>query len=362
MERYGNYVESSYRVNFEQGFDFLSFNQYLIQQHCESELLIAMDASYLPKSGKKTYGRGKYWSGVAGQSKWGLEITGLAVIDVNKQTSFHLEAVQTSSAKEREVRNQSLLDYYLQIVVDKKETLAALSRYLVVDAYFSKYGFVEGVISQSSLEVISRLRNDADVRYLYQGEPTGKKGRPKLYQGKVDWQHIDQNYFELVEQNQDYKLYSAILYSKSLKRKIKVAYCVFLDTQGQVSHYSIFFSTDLELTACEILQYYRLRFQQEFLFRDAKQFTGLTSCQAISKNKLHTHVNFALTSVSIAKAIELQKCKDEQKFIFSMSNIKRLFFNELFLNRIFSVFGFQPNSEKNPQQVEQIRNFGLIAA
>ncbi|SHJ72884.1 hypothetical protein SAMN05444280_12769, partial [Tangfeifania diversioriginum] len=40
-------------------------------------------------------GVGWYWSGCAGQSKWGLEIGGLAAIDLDNHTTFRLEAVQT---------------------------------------------------------------------------------------------------------------------------------------------------------------------------------------------------------------------------------------------------------------------------
>ncbi len=51
----------------------------------------------------------------------------------------------------------------------------------------------------------------------------------------------------------------------------------------------------------QIVRYYRSRFQIEFLYRDAKQHTGLNDCQARSKNKLDFHFNAALTAVNLAK-------------------------------------------------------------
>ena len=42
----------------------------------------------------------------------------------------------------------------------------------------------------------------------------------------------------------------------------------------------LLFSTDIEQDPKEIYQFYKLRFQVEFIFRDAKQFTGLADCQA----------------------------------------------------------------------------------
>ena len=38
-----------------------------------------------------------------------------------------------------------------------------------------------------------------------------------------------------------------------------------------------------------------------FLFRDAKQFTGLTDCQARSQAKLNFHFNASLSAVTLAK-------------------------------------------------------------
>jgi hypothetical protein len=45
------------------------------------------------------------------------------------------------------------------------------------------------------------------------------------------------------------------------------------------------FSTDLKQRGEKTVRYYRSLFQIEFLYRDAKQFTGHTSCQARYENK-----------------------------------------------------------------------------
>ena len=42
----------------------------------------------------------------------------------------------------------------------------------------------------------------------------------------------------------------------------------------------VFFSTDISMSARYIFDICRTRFQLEFVFRDAKQFTGFTHCQA----------------------------------------------------------------------------------
>ena len=72
------------------------------------------------------------------------------------------------------------------------------------------------------------------------------------------------------------------------------------------------------------------RFQIEFLYRDAKQYCGLTNCQARSENKLNFHFNAALTAVNLAKMewLDTRISTDEP---FSMSNIKSMYNNELLL-------------------------------
>jgi hypothetical protein len=83
-------------------------------------------------------------------------------------------------------------------VKERKETLCSISRYLVADAWFSKKPFVDQIIALD-MHLISRLRDDADLKYLYQGPSTGKRGRPCKYAGKIDSANIDTSYFELIE-------------------------------------------------------------------------------------------------------------------------------------------------------------------
>ena len=68
---------------------------------------------------------------------------------------------------------------------------------------------------------------------------------------------------------------------------------VVVDTQR--NRHAVLFSTDVDLDALTLYRYYKARFQIEFLFRDAKQFTGLTDCQARSQAKLDFHFNASLT-------------------------------------------------------------------
>lgn len=355
LSRYGKAGEQHYRNQFNKPFDFLDFNKALIAQHGGKHLTIAFDPSYISKSGKATSGVGYYWSGVAGKTKWGLELSGIAAIDIDNHTAFHLEAVQTPS----NLKSESLLDHYATILTQRKEPLLSISKYVVADAYFSKFGFVSK-LSNNGFETVSRLRDDADLQYIYKGTHKTGRGRPKKYDGKIQYNKLKEDHFTMVQENHQNKICQAIVFSKSLKRKINLV-VVYTNKKEKWNH-KLYFCTDLDISAEMLLKYYRTRFQIEFTFRDAKQHTGLNHCQARSENKLHIHFNSSLTAVNIAKVTHWLSIPKEQRGAFSMADIKTIYHNELLLNRFFDVFGIRPNLIKNKQKIDELLLYGARAA
>ena len=336
ISRYGEYSEQSYRNNFEKRFNFIGFNAELINQSCSAHRIIAFDPSYIPKSGKHTDHLGWFWSGTSGKALKGLEIGGLAVIDIDNNTAMSLEALQTPSSKELKEQGMTLVDHYANILVERKELLRTLSDYLAVDGYFAKHGFIETITTQTGLHVISKLRNDANLQYLYYGEQTEQRGRPKKYDGKINIKNIDKRRIRLSYEDEQSKVYSSIVWSTGLKCEVKIAYVEYWKDGVYTGQYAVLFSTDLNLKAELIYLYYKSRFQIEFLYRDAKQHCGLNHCQGRSENKLHFHFNASLSTVSLAKAVHYLTVKREQRKTFSMSDIKTLFANKIMADRIFS--------------------------
>ena len=332
LARYGKHKEQRYRQQFEKPFDFLSFNKELTLSQGSGRYAIAFDPSYVSKSGKKTPGVVWYWSGVANKAKWGLEIGGLAAIDIDNHTAFHLEAIQTLNSDD-----QSLSDWYGAVISERKDTLTSISKYLVADAWFSKRSFADQVI-HSDMHLISRLRDDADLKYLCQEPPTGKRGRPRKYSGKIIINDIDKEYFQFISSDEEETVYAAVVYSKSLKRNIMLVHVTYLKASGKDAQ-KLYFSTDVAMDPKEVLQYYQSRFQIEFLYRDGKQHTGLNDSQARSENKLHFQFNASLTSINIAKAIHWLSIPKEQRGAFSMADIKTMNHNVLMLNRFLTCSG-----------------------
>ena len=361
LERFGHYSERGYRNQFEADFDFFEFNKNLINQFTKETLLIGIDPSYLSKSGNKTPGVGYFWSGVAAKSKWGLEVTGFAAIDPNLNTAFHLDVHQTPTNEDLLELNSTLLRHYGSLITKNATEFRKISQYVLADAYFSKLPFLEAV-SESKLFLISRLRSDSDLKYLYNGPLTGKKGAPKKFDGKIDFKNLDMNHFTLDYQDQEMKIYGAVIHSVAFKRKVKIAIVHYLSqTTAKIKATKIYFSSNLKQESLQIVTYYKSRFQMEFLFRDGKQFTGVNTCEARSKNKINFHVNTALTVVNLAK-IDWFSDKNNHKKPFSIADYKTHFNNELMLNRFISLFGINPNSQQNKVIIRELLNFGKIAS
>ena len=355
LERYGEYTEQRYRQQFEKSFDFLTFNKELTLSHGSGRYVIAFDPSYVSKSGKHTPGVGYFWSGVANRAKWGLEIGGLAAIDIDNHTAFHLEAIQTLNTDD-----QNLTDWYAGVISERADTLTSISRILVADAWFSKKAFADQIIS-SGIHLVSRLRDDADLKYLNTEPPTGKRGRPSKYSGKINNDDIDKEYFRFIASNEDETVYAAVVYSKALKRNIMLVHVTYLKESGKDAR-KLYYSTDVSMDPQDVLLYYRSRFQIEFLYRDGKQHTGMNDSQARSENKLHFQFNASLTSINIAKAIHWLSIPKQDRGAFSMSDIKTMNHNILMLNRFFDVFGISPYSTKNQNYVKELILYGTMAA
>lgn len=356
------YVESTARLQFEQYVDFATLNGHYILQKGSAHFVIAFDLSYLPKSGKATQGIGKYWSGAAQASLWGLEVGLLSVIDVDHHTAFHLDAIQTPAKAEREAKGINLLEHYGQAILWSAPLLTCLSAYLAVDAYFAKREFIDRILTGTSLQIISRLRKDANCYYLYEGPQKQSRGAPRKYAGKINWQEPDLTHFTLQYADEELKLYDGVVYCKFLSRNIRIAFCQYVDENHKVSSYKIYFSTDLHLPAFIICKYYQLRFQQEFLIRDGKQFTGLQDCQARSTAKLEYHWNTALTAINISKAEHWLTKPKQERGSFSMSSIKTFYHNQLRIDQLFNILAENTKITKNHPQIRQLYHFGAIAA
>lgn len=339
MARYGSHCEQTYRSNFnrkrKECVDWLLFNLSLAKRvlNMDDLLVIAIDPSYISKAGWKTPHIGRFWSGCAGAVKHGLEIMGIGLVDVNQNKCMMLRAHQTLGTSALKMRDKSLVDYYLSVMKRYAKKLLPISKIVVADAFFSTSTFEKG-LAELGFDLVSRFRDNACLFYLFKGPRTGKRGRPKMLDGKIDYSNLDLSRMEQLEiDGLEGKAYTLEAYAKALKKKVRLV--IWIMPNGK---HKLFFSTKLCMTGEQVLKAYRSRFQIEFAYREGKQFTGLMDCQARHKNQLDFAFNASFASLNVAKVFIKDNNMDN-----SIANIKSLMFNAHFADSIFGVSRYRPN-------------------
>jgi hypothetical protein len=355
MERWGSMTEKSYRNGFKKFFDWFSFNFHLVKHHCGKEIIAVFDPSYIKKSGKQTYGLGVFWSGVRQRALKGIEIGCLSFVDVTAGTALHGEAVQTPSPKTLKEKGKTLVNHYVAVIEKHISDILSVTSYLAVDGYFMKKEFIVPLLGQG-LHIITKARSDANLMYVFKGKQKVGRGRKKLYEGKINTANIDKRRLACCYCDEDMKVYAGVVYCVLLKRTVLAAFIYY----GEKKKPEIIISTDTNMDAMIMCKYYGLRFQVEFLIRDAKQHTGLEDCMARDEQKLNTHFNIAMTVVSVAKAAYHLPVPQERRGSFSMADIKMMHMNQLFIKRIFSNLALDLSCRKIKRIYNKCLNFGRL--
>jgi hypothetical protein len=327
------------------------------------------DPSFIKKSGKKTYGVAKFYSGTAGRVLKGLEIGCLAFAGVEEHTALHGIAVQSPPAESLHRKNMTLMDHYAAVILERITEILAITSVMVVDGYFMKKGFIEALLA-GGLHVITKARSDANLRYVYKGKQK-QRGRKRICDGKIDVSKVDGRRIPLLLSDKEKDVYAGMVYSVLLKRMVLAVFVYYKDSNtGQYirnkktkkAKPEIIISTDVAMSAQTACSYYDLRFQVEFLIRDSKSYAALEDCQARSQQKLHNHFNIAMTAVSIAKAAYYLSLPKKQRESFSMMDVKMIHMNELITDRIFYNLDIDPSCEKYQRAYENSINFGRLRA
>ncbi len=192
LGRYGCFSEQTYRnllsMKLSIGLRSTALSSASISQ--AKRKAIAIDPSYIPKSGKKTPWIGYFWSGCAGEYKRGLEIMGISVIDIDNHECMTLGSIQTPDCKTLDNMDKNLVDWYSSYLISRKDKIQSISRTVVADAFFSKETFITPMC-ENDFHVITRCRNDVILYYPTLEQKTGKRGHPKWFDGRIDFANLD---------------------------------------------------------------------------------------------------------------------------------------------------------------------------
>lgn len=364
MSRLGFHHDSTYHDWFSKGLDIKTFNMDLIKQHGSGNYFVIFDPSFVSKSGKKTPHLGRFWSGCAQSTKRGLEIGGFAVCDQAHHTAFHLTASLTPTSAELKKENRTLVDHYVLEVGKNRGAIAQFGNKLAVDTYFGVSTFV-GPVAAMGIEIVSSLRSNAVLFYAPDAPSAPKRGRPRKKGGRIDWQNLDDARLPVVLSDGEKRVRAGLVFVKALKRMALLLAVEFLRADGTVASRKLLFSTNLQADPLQVMETYQGRFQIEFLFRDAKQFTGLSHCQSTDQTKIENHINLSLTAVSVAKFAHHLTDQQGPFQPFSMNQIKEYYRTEYLIDRFSEALGLNPIETKNNPRIKLLLfpvDYAAIAA
>src|SRR5499433_1401355 len=226
LSRYCDYSERTIARQFRAPFDWPDFHHRVLITALDprAELISAHDASFLPKSGKQTFGLGHFFNGCASRAERGLEISTLAVVDVTRRCAFTLAVAQTPPGEEatKTAQEETRVDFYKQQLHAHRHRLPPSIKYHCVDGYYAKKKYIDEVVSLD-LHAITKLRSDADCVFLYTGPHPQRRGARWKYDGKVNFQVLNR-FEDLGTRTEEPHLhrYTAMVWYKTLQRCLRM--------------------------------------------------------------------------------------------------------------------------------------------
>lgn len=172
--------------------------------------------------------------------------------------------------------------------------------YLLLDGHFGNNNALQ-MTRQLNLHLISKLRHDSALYLPYDNPEPDKKCRRK-YGDKLKADRIPNTYLKDSKTDKGYKtnIYPLELLHKEFPQALNVVIIVKTNLKNLSTSHVILFSSDLDLAHDKLIDYYSLRFQIEFNFRDAKQFWGLEDFMNVSKTGVTQAANLSFFMVNLS--------------------------------------------------------------
>jgi len=148
------------------------------------------------------------------------------------------------------------------------------------------------------------------------------------------------------------------LLHKLFAQSLNVVIIVKTNLKTHARSHVILFSSDLHLPYGKLIDYYSLRFQIEFNFRDAKQYWGLEDFMNIKKMPVTNAVNLAFFMVNISQVLIAEVRKHNP--LFGVQDLKSYFRATKYLYETLKLMPEKPDPILIQQIFEQITKIGGI--
>lgn len=178
--------------------------------------------------------------------------------------------------------------------------------HLVLDGFYGHEAYLLLALD-NQFNLVSKLKTNAHLILPYEG-PQQARGRHKINGKKVDLTQLDDRYYrttlEDTASNVSTKVYQFTAKTPKIARHwLNVVVLVHTHQLTGRKSRTILFTNDLHLEALTVINFYSLRFQIEFDFRDAKQYFGLSDFKNYRQTQVTNAVNLAFTMTLVNKLL-----------------------------------------------------------
>ena len=370
------------------------FRTYLLDR--ESTYILAGDETTVSKSGQSTYGLSRFFSSVYGKTIPSLAFLSLSLVSVKERRCYPMimeqivrgdtcspgppEASQPRDTTQTPVpkrkrgrpkgsRNRNKMEVELSDTLKQIQTLikALLKRiddlipvrYLVLDGYFGHNPALQ-MTQQCGLALISKLRINTAL-YFPSTLPSAGRGRPRLYGQRFNPQQIDAKYrvSTQTQGNITTEVYQVSkLRHKKFPEPLNVVCILKTHLLTEKKSHVLLFSSDLALEAEKMIDYYRLRFQIEFNFRDAKQYWGLEDFMNVNKTPVNNAANLSMFMVNVsAKLLAPLRLEHSEC---SVLDLKASYRGMKYLRETLKILPQKPDPIVIDQIAERLGSIGAI--
>lgn len=353
------------------------------------EYIAAGDEVVLGKAGKETFGIGRFFSSLQQRVIPGLSFFAFSVIDVSERHSYPIQVVQMvkpegekkptgkeqpvktgkrsrgrpKGSKNKKDEKPSLSPELLRIQPVLQAFLAVLAgvlsmHYLVLDGHFGNYPSAWMVL-QAGLHFVSKLRCDAALYEPFRGKYRGRGPHPK-YGDKVDVRKMKKKYLKSDKKEDGIRtqIYQATLLNKEFAAPINVVIILKTNLSTKAQAHVILFSTDLQLSYEKIMDYYSLRFQIEFNFRDAKQYWGLDDFMNVKETAVTNAASLSFFMVNFG-SILLRRFRETNPE-FSILDLKSHYRGCRYVSETIKMLPQKPDGILLAEVFEQIARLGMV--
>lgn len=300
--------------------------------------ILAGDEVVVSKAGKKTFGLDRFFSGISQRVIPSVAFFSFALVSTTSRRAFPLSlkqvvrtegekaATKAKAAKQlppkRKVgrpkgsKNRPKTDHSLSPELQRiqrmlQDLLALMAgtvpvTYLALDGHFGTAPAIQ-MVQGCGLHLISKLRSNAALFLPYDGPYQGR-GPRRTYGEKLDIKAMPAPFLRerRVEDGIETCIYQVEALQKEVSQPVNVVVLVKTNLKTQKRAHVVLFSSDRTLAFEQVVDFYSLRFQIEFTFRDAKQYWGLEDFMTVTAVGVENAANLSLLMVSLS-AVLLRK-------------------------------------------------------